>query len=77
MTICNDSRRNGAGSEAVEWLMSQGVARTAAEAVQLGNALLEHGLLEHVVRPCFRGTTRHIHIWAARLWGNQLSRTRW
>lgn len=41
---------DGAGSEAVVWMVSHGVARTAGEAVQLGNALLEHGLLEHVVR---------------------------
>ena len=56
---------NGVGSEAVKWLVSNGAARTAEEAVELGNALLELGLLAHVVRCCSGGAAQHhAHITA-------------
>ena len=47
----------GTGSEAVEWMVSKGVTRSVGEAVNLGNALLEYGLLAHVVRAASEAST--------------------
>lgn len=38
------------GSEAVEYMVSSGMTSCAEDALRLGNALLEAGLLAHVMR---------------------------
>ena len=36
------------GTDAVQWMMNQGIAQTEAEAVRFGNLIRERGLIRHV-----------------------------
>ena len=43
----NDGKRAFLGCEMVEWLVQEGEAESRREAVELGQALLEHGIIQH------------------------------
>ncbi|XP_063260394.1 DEP domain-containing mTOR-interacting protein-like isoform X1 [Prinia subflava] len=50
-------QRTFLGSEMIDWLIQEGEVENRQEAVELGRALLEHGIIQHVTSSTTSGST--------------------